>query len=154
MKCVVFFFSLVWFKINTEPVCFGVKNDAYGSFKIQTPGYIFAFKLVHLSGSVTCFNSASAGTKWGCRTSLNTHITDANNHRLFPKKESTVFDYYLHYSSGFSYNSSELEFNFISSPLAVTERQEFRVWYGEDLANRGEENNFMSKSCIDVYGLY
>ena len=43
-----------WKKINTDPVCFGTKNDDFGSFEIQEAGKIYTFKLVHTNGTVTC----------------------------------------------------------------------------------------------------
>lgn len=149
-----FLLSAGWLKINTNAVCFGTSDDSYGTIRIQEPGTIFAFKLVHLSGFVTCIPEKSSGTKWGCDTRLNTHITDADNLRLFPIDGSTVFDKNLYYTSGFDYQSTELEFSFISSPLSVGAGQEFRVWYGEDLLNKFEDNNYNSTSCIDIYGLY
>ena len=46
-------------------MCFGAKNDSYGTFNIQKTGTIFAFKLAHLSGGVTC-SALDSITKWGC----------------------------------------------------------------------------------------
>ena len=36
-----------WKKINIDPVCFGTKNDDFGSFEIQEAGKVYTFKLVH-----------------------------------------------------------------------------------------------------------
>ena len=147
------FLAAGWLKINTDPVCFGTKNNAYGTFNIQQSGKILALKLVHLSGRVKCDQNLNE-TRWGCLSKLNTHITDVENHRLFPMDGSTVFDQYLYYSlSGFDDNSPEIEFSNFSSPLSVDVCQEFRVWFGEDLINVFEYDN-SGMSCIDAYGLY
>ena len=144
--------------MNTEEVCFGAKNDSYGTFNIQKTGNIFAFKLAHLSGSVSCVADLNSDTKWGCTSRLNTHITNSNNFRLFPTNESETspgFDPHLFYTlPGFHYNSSAIEFRFFSSAIWVHTGQEFRIWYGEDLINKDEENNLLNKSCVDVYGFY
>ena len=139
-------------------MCFGAKNDSYGTFNIQKTGTIFAFKLAHLSGGVTC-GAQDSITKWGCGVNLNTHITNSSNFRLFPRNESETspgFDPSLFYRKlpGFNYDSSVIEFRFFSSAIWVHTGQEFRIWYGEDLTNRSEEDNPLNKSCVDVYGFY
>ena len=158
MRDVLFFPVSGWFKINAEEVCFGAKNDSYGIFNIQKMGKIFAFKLAHLSGGVSCFDDLDSTTKWGCGGSLNTHITNSSNFRLFPRNESDTslgFDPNLFYKlPGFNCDSSAIEFRFFSSAIWVHTGQEFRIWYGEDLINKAEENNLLSKSCVDVYGFY
>ena len=88
-----------WKKINTDPVCFGTKNDAFGSFKIQEAGKIYSFKLVHTYGSVTCDTNFES-TKWGCshtgfgRHRLLTVITYRNKTVLpFAEFATGVYDY-------------------------------------------------------------
>ncbi|XP_020601452.1 complement receptor type 1-like isoform X4 [Orbicella faveolata] len=54
-------------KINLRPVCFGAKDNQYGSFNVPYGGQIAAVKLVHLSGYVTCDNrNFSHWSFWGC----------------------------------------------------------------------------------------
>ena len=140
-------------------MCFGAKNNSFGTFEIRQSGDIYNLKLVHLSGAVNCNGNINSGTKWGCSGSnlnnkLNVHITNESNARIFPPSSSVNFDYYLFYKlPGFHQNSAEIVFDFFPVPLSVTTGQRFRVWYGEDLKNRGEPGN-VGKSCIDVYGFY
>ena len=145
-----------WFKINTEEVCFGARDDSYGKFSIHKAGKISAFKLAHRSGSVSCLPEADKGTNWGCSHEsyigqICTHITDASNVVLVNNLDSSKHGCYQ--LPGFKSYSDEIELS-LSSPIGVRAGQEFRIWYGEDLKNKGDENNPFHKSCVDVYGFY
>ncbi|XP_068676595.1 uncharacterized protein [Montipora foliosa] len=150
-----------WQKVNVDPVCFGVKNDSFGTFEIHKPGDIYRLKLVHRSGYVNCEFPTAFNTKWGCAyiedshfsQKLNVHITNENNTRIFPANVggSLVLDAFFYYTLlGFHGNSSEIVFDSTPTPLSVVAGQKFRIWYGEDLANMGEGDN-MGGSCTDVY---
>ena len=97
-------------------------------------------------------------TNWGCGNSIhkiNIHITNEINQRIFPKNGSFELDEFLKYKlHGYNANSPEIVFNFFSTPLSVTNGQKFRVWYGEDLITKTEQDNGGKKSCVDVYGVY
>ena len=141
-----------WFKINTEVVCFGAKNDSYGKFSIHKTGKISAFKLAHRSGSVSC-QKDDKGTKWGCNAyngKICTHMTDASNVSLVNNLKLGVHGCYQ--LPGFDHNSPEIELS-LSSPIGVLAGQEFRIWYAEDLYNNQDDDNH-GKSCVDVYGFY
>ena len=154
----MFFFIPVseWFKINTEVVCFGARDNSYGKFSIHKAGKISAFKLAHRSGSVSCLPEAEKGTNWGCNYTdyigqICTHITDASNVRLVNNLKLGLHDCYQ--LSGFDHNSPEIELS-LSSPIGVRAGQEFRIWYAEDLKNLDDDDNAFNKSCVDVYGFY
>ena len=149
----------VWHKINTDPVCFGTRDEDFGSFEADKTGHIYKIKLVHLSGSVTCISGQVKGTKWSCDrhlSQLNIYITDQNNIQLFPAT-SAIYNldptYFFYQLSGFDANSPEIVFDSIPTPLAVTAGQKFRIWYGEDLQNVTEDDN-TGESCADVYVVY
>ena len=38
--------------MNTDPVCFGARDDRYGAFNITKTGRVKTMRLVHKSGSV------------------------------------------------------------------------------------------------------
>ena len=83
------FLSVGWQKVNVDPVCFGAKDDSFGTFEIHKPGDIYRLKLVHRSGYVNCDFRGALNTKWGCGAkklskNLNVHITYENNTRVFP----------------------------------------------------------------------
>ena len=136
-------------------MCFGARDDSYGKFSIHKAGKIFAFKLAHHSGSVSCYKD-DKGTNWGCSHSfykgqICTHITDASNVCLVNNLNSSAHGCYQ--LPGFDHNSPEIELN-LSSPIGVRAGQEFRIWYGEDLKNLNDDDNAFNKSCVDVYGFY
>ena len=152
----MFFFIPVlgWFKINTEEVCFGARDDSYGKFSIHKAGKISAFKLAHRSGFVSCKLSVDKGSNWGCILLYNgqicTHMTDASNVSLVNNLNLGFHGCYQ--LPGFDHNSPEIELS-LSSPIGVRAGQEFRIWYGEDLYNIQDSDNH-GKSCVDVYGFY
>ena len=159
------FLSVGWQKVNVDPVCFGAKDDLFGTFEIHKPGDIYRLKLVHRSGYVHCISNIAFNTKWGCavndnrdsyyRERLNVHITNEYNTRIFPANVSgslkldSLFYYKL---LDFDRNSSDIVFDSIPTPLSVVSGQKFRIWYGEDLAKyKDSEKDNIGRSCTDVY---
>ena len=159
---------MIWHKINTNPVCFGARDDSFGSFNITQPGHIGALRLVHSYGLLVC-HSSSTNSYWGCEVpiyankTLMTLISYANSRTvLLPRRNSTqmgLFDTGIcgidltYRLDGFNDSSPELIFNTSSVPLEVSSNQEFWIWYGQDLADCSESNNY-GWSCVDVYGWY
>lgn len=162
------FYVVIWHKINTNPVCFGARDDTFGSFNITQPGHIGALRLVHIYGLLVC-HSISTNSFWGCEVplyvdkTLMTLISHSSSRSvLLPRRKLTqmgLFDpntcgieltYRL---DGFNDSSPELIFNTSSVPLAVSSNQEFWIWCGQDLADCSESNNY-GQSCVDVYEWY
>ena len=150
-SCFFFFFSAApWFKMNNESVCFGAKNDSFGSFNVLHYGTILTFKLVYKSGYVTC-NSKNLpyGSHWACNNQerIGTIITNAENKVIFPHNyKNTSFTL-----PSYNCNSSRLIYHL--SPQMVDGGEEFRIWYQEDYRNHKENDNAGS-TCTDVYALY
>ena len=151
-----------WKKINTDPVCFGAKDDSYGTFNITECGIIYTFKLVHLRGSVSC-NPKYPSSYWGCdnpnfnEEKLPTIITFQNKSVLllanYTKTQGNNCRYYSYKIEGVGVNETELRFNNLPSPISVSVGQEFQLWYGADLKNCYELDN-SGQTCADVYALY
>ena len=138
--------------MNTNEVCFGARGDSYGPFTMKYSGAITSFKLVHLSGSVACYQAAEQWfSYWGCndKTYLRTFLTNNSNAIVFPQK-TEIKPYII---SGIRSDSKELVFHNLTVPLRVAAGQEFRVWYDEDLKNESEHDNG-GKTCMDIYALY
>ena len=145
--------------INTNPVCFGAKADSYGRFNISESGVIYTFKLVHLSGSVSC-NPTYPSSYWGCdapvfeKERLFTVITFQNRSALlladYRRKNCRYYSYKI---EGVGINQTELQFNILPSPISVSVGDEFQIWYGQDL-NDCSENNNSGQTCADVHALY
>ena len=157
----------MWAKLNTIDVCFGTRGENYGVFSIPHAGVIGAFKLVHLSGTLVCFNG-SPTSYWGCVSNeygsktLLTFISHSDQKSiLLPRPSLTEMGgpycnnqkLYTYKLSGFNDVSSEIIFNTSSDPLQVTLDQQFRIWYGQDMADCSEYNN-SGESCVDVFGWY
>lgn len=160
-------YLVLWVKINNDRVCFGSKDNNYGSSNISKAGFLGALKLVHLSGTLVCF-SRKLPSCWGCRHSqygdktLTTFLSHPNQRRiLLPRPNITQmggpwqwckngFTYKL---DGFHDTSSEIIFNTTSAPLQVSLNQQFWIWFGQDMADCTEKNN-SGESCVDVYGWY
>ena len=144
---------LEWIKLNKNRVCFGAKNDAYGSFTIPPigHGYLKALKLVYRSGYVTCKKTPVLRSHWGCEvdSKISIFVTDNQNKVQFPQDYSRS-SYIL---PGYHKNSTELVFSALFSPLFVREGMEFRIWYVEDYKN-GKEYDNSGRTCTDVYGFY
>ena len=145
-----------WQKLNTVPVCFGAKDDQFGSFKVEIDGSVNSVKLVHVSGDVTCANlfafaGVNARSKFGCAKAsleLYTLITTANNDILLPESQESPYTL-----PGYHSDSTEIVFTDMSTPLRLSSGQQLRVWYGEDLRNVSEHDN-EGRSCVDVYAKY
>ena len=87
-------------------MCFGAKDNSFGTFEIRQSGDMYNLKLVHQSGAVNCINDINSATKWGCGASnhnneLYVHITNESSAYIFPPNSSVNFDDYLFYTSVF-----------------------------------------------------
>ena len=165
------YFTVSWIKVNTMPVCFGTRDDKYGSFTITQAGEILVLKLTHLFGTLVCFNGSSPSF-WGCQSerygdkTLMTYISHANERRVILPRTAGVevggpwrsvgkckHEMYTYKISGVNDTSPEIIFDTTSEPLRVSHNQQFWIWFGQDIADCSEENN-EGKSCVDVYGWY
>ncbi|KAL9970863.1 hypothetical protein ACROYT_G023315 [Oculina patagonica] len=151
-------------KISDASVCFGARDDTYGTFNIKESGLVYTFKLVHRNGSLIC-NTDYPSSYWGCDYPLYgderllTVITYPNKTALLladylrDDSGSCGNKYYLYKIVGIGINSPELVFNSLPTPLSVSVGQEFHIWYGQDLKDCTENNN-AGMTCADVYAWY
>ena len=105
-------------KINDAPVCFGSRDDTYGTFNIKESGLIHTFKLVHRNGYLHC-NTFNPPSFWDCDHSsygdkrLLTVITFPNKTALLPtdflRDDSGCGNYYYSYQiTGIGVNAADL----------------------------------------------
>ncbi|RMX60855.1 hypothetical protein pdam_00023821 [Pocillopora damicornis] len=144
-----------WIQMTPSTVCFGARDDSYGFFRTAKAGNIITFKLTYKSGYVTCHSSnPSYQSKWGCLwnrlipNQMATLITDKNRNLLLPKSDF-LSDYWgcKFYSLPWATTESpQLLFDNFSTPLAVETKQEFQIWYSEDLFKWGYGNNGYEKT--------
>ena len=120
---------------------------------MQRVGDVMTFKLVHLSGAVSCASYDSTRySYWGCDKGeiIGTLITNARNEVVFPSGNAKQQTYRR---PGMRSDSSELVFSELSVPLTVAAGQEFRLWYSEDLRDFSESDNG-GRTCAGVHALY
>ncbi|XP_031565171.1 uncharacterized protein LOC116300432 [Actinia tenebrosa] len=144
-----------WIRVSQEPLCFGAKDNSFGTFFAPSPGRLASIKLVHLNGTVTCDKSAqpTRSTFWGCFSpstnisKITIIITDKNNSKLLPTYSNNL--------KGFHGNATAIVFSTENLGVfnEVTAGQEFRIWYYEDFTNNGESDND-GLSCANVYVVY
>ncbi|XP_022778908.1 uncharacterized protein LOC111320519 [Stylophora pistillata] len=157
-------------RINDAPVCFGAKNDGYGSFNVTKSGQLKTMKLLHRSGQIKC-NSHTAVSYWGCThqryadKKLMTFITNDKRETMFPPGHGLeafrkgdphiiCLDIKHFYTlEGANHTSPELVFPDPSSPVSVSRDQELQIWYGQDWKGCGEKDN-SGEVCVDVYAWY
>ena len=156
--------SDAWIKLSTAPVCFGAKDDKFGTFSVPSGGSLLAIKLVHVHGYVTCDKRrVHHWSFWGCNahSSVGGHvdvvITTSTNRILLPPSQligqSWLARLKWHKIPGYNSLSPELVLSVFSSPLTVTSGQVLRLWYGEDLVNSSESDND-GTSCCDVFARF
>ncbi|XP_078351472.1 uncharacterized protein LOC144636180 [Oculina patagonica] len=146
-----------WLKVNTSPVCFGAKGDAYGAFNMPFQGDLAAMRLVNLHGYVSCDSgNINYWSYWGCglhnANQVNVVITDDTNTVVLPPAELILTSNKWAKIPGYNSVSPELVMS-LFSPQSVSSGQQLRLWFGEDLTNNGDHDNG-GTACIDVYALY
>jgi len=153
-----------WQKINTDPVCFGARDNKYGAFNITKSGLLKTMKLVHKSGSIKC-NQDFPASYWGCTTSpyyindsLMTIITNTKKEAILPpavdlKSNNANKNDFFYNLNGTTHTTPELVFRDLAIELSVARSQEFQIWYGQDWKDLSEDNN-SGQSCVDVYAWY
>ena len=154
-----------WQKINTEPVCFGARDNQYGAFNMTKSGLLKTMKLVHKSGSIIC-NPVDPASYWGCTSQVSygnngllTIITNAKKEAVLPSagdlKTIPGSNYKNHFYTlnGITHSSQELVFRDLPIQLSVSRSQEFQIWYGQDWIDLYESDN-NGATCVDVYAWY
>ena len=134
-------------------MCFGARDNQFGRFRVEVGGSIQAVKLVHVSGAVNCYFPRNASSKWGCdlpsvRQEISVLLTDTSNTILLPMSQR--FSYTI---PGYDAQSSEIVLSGFPNPLHLSPDKELRLWYGEDLLDRSEQDN-NGTSCTDVFAKY
>lgn len=164
ISALIIFFPLPdrWVKLNHSPVCFGTRNDQFGTFNVPHGGNMAAVKLVYLYGYLSCdTRQTSYWSYWGCgdnpyagiKDMVNVKITTSVNHIILPRSQFTTAFYKWSKTPGYNSLSPELILSSFFQRTSVHSGQRLRLWYAEDLLNQSEGENG-GRACCDVYGLY
>lgn len=82
--------------------------------------------------------------------SLNTASTTSNDVILLPESQEQWYKL-----PGYTSTSKEIVSTDLKNPLILSSGQELRIWYGEDLFNRGpHEYDNSGTTCADVHVNY
>lgn len=152
-----------WRKLNASPVCFGIDNSQYGTFKIPSGGnlQLIKIKLVHLDGYVSCYKyTVTDWSHWGCGLYFKNNpdyelvvITNTRNEVLLPpsqlRKSATADSFFI---PGYTSQSPELVLSAFN-PLAVQTGQELRLWYTQDLWQTTPKDDG-GRVCCDIYAQF
>ena len=154
-----------WQKINTEPVCFGARNNKPGVFNITKGGLVKTMKFIHISGSIRC-NPIHNASYWGCTNQIYGNallkiITNANKESVLssdleafkPRKHTCGTKKHFYSRDGTNPTPQELVFYDLPNQLSVSCNQELQIWYGHDWMDCAEVDN-AGVTCVDVYALY
>lgn len=137
-------------------VCYGAKDNAFGTFKMQREGKLRQLTLEHESGFVSCDTAIpAANSNWGCgigflSVRMGTVVTRASNALLFPFFELDNTGYYgLARTDAFSRTLTLYNFD---KEIKVWNQETMRIWHGEDLVKMNEQNNG-GTHCVNVYAI-
>lgn len=150
-----------WQKITHHPICIKARFDEYATLRHHgKPGFLAAVKFVHSSGHIRCHNAKVHNSNWGCshtvQSNLGIFLTDWKNHVIFPTKAQAEFAaqrQWWYGMAGYDSTSPELVMSNFANPIYLNEDQRLRLWYGEDLFDRSEEDNH-GKVCMHIYGYF
>jgi len=147
---------------ENSQICFGSLGNKPGMFTAPSSGDVITFKLVHLTGTVSCYVGSSSN--WGCKArsgpdNMGTLIADSDKARLLPNSTKLFGELscniQIYYGlPGHTPDSPELLFDNFTTPLPVTAGQQFGVWFGEDLYHCIDADNAQEEACVHVYGLF
>ncbi|XP_057297334.1 uncharacterized protein LOC130626933 [Hydractinia symbiolongicarpus] len=135
-------------------VCFGARENEFGTFEIQHDAVMTDIKLVHIGGpGLKCIEN-TIPTKWGCSYDkalftvkyVAAVITDDQNKQLYPSMQPDKGFFTV---PGYNANSPYLIFNATSH--TVYKGQELRLHYGEAWVSNGYLSNNSGESCADIY---
>ena len=134
-------------QLQQSNVCFGAKNDSFGSLTLKYKGPLLGLKLRHRSGFVNC--NANGRSFWGCQNSryISIAITDEDNKVVLPESLDTKGWVYI---PGYDVDSKEVVLDDDGKKMNVYRGMQMRLWYGEDLRNHAEEDN-IGRCCVDVF---
>jgi len=63
------FIHFIGWEMLGNNICYGARRGVYGTFRIRHEGFLFAIKLEHVSGYLTCDRGKrSYASNWGCHS--------------------------------------------------------------------------------------
>ena len=142
--------------MNKSPICFGARNNQFGSFNVPCNGTLASVKLVHVDGYVKCNQGDRKRSFWGCiqdpTNEVNVEIKNDADTAILPSSDFLVMSGEKESLQIPGYNSLSTELVLsasVSNPPKVTKGQWLRLSLREDSLSSHEE-----KSSCDVYARF
>ena len=152
--------SATWYKINNSPVCFGAKNDTFGSFQSTRAVTAYEIAIEKVSGGgVSCsgsqlspFSCVNGGPANGL---MGVYLVDLQNNPIVPRSPT----YPANTNGFYGVNGNNVQSQLVRLVAGnnrnghhISLGQTLCVFYGEDLFNYAEFDN-SGQTCVDVYAL-
>ncbi|EDO49894.1 predicted protein [Nematostella vectensis] len=159
--------ALDWIQLTRqdEAVCFAAKGDVPAIVQPIIDGHLSEVKLTYTEGGVSCSNSVSQKSHWGCWALINLNVIITMNNDetpVFPGKDFTYIQAsggdpgrpagYWYTSQGYNMNSPNLVLK-ANTHVNLDRDTTLKIWYGEDLSNKTEDDNH-GKTCFKIYGKF
>ena len=142
--------------MSKSPICFGARNNQFGSFNVPCNGTLASVKLVHVDGYVKCNQGDRKRSFWGFiqdpTNEVNVEIKNDADTAILPSSDFLVMSGEKESLQIPGYNSLSTELVLsasVSNPPKVTKGQWLRLSLREDSLSSHEE-----KSCCDVYARF
>ena len=105
----------------------------------------------HVSGYTGC-SSEDFKARLGAWQFISAIVTDSDRNIIFPNPQILKNDTYYRYTMrGYNSKTSKaITYTELHDPLYVEEHTELQVWFGEDLKDIAEGDNF-GTHCVDLY---
>lgn len=137
--------------------CYGAKDSSFGTITMLRGGTLRQLSLEHSSGFVSCnITNPKANSNWGCgigflSVKMGTVVTYTNDTVVFTDFKLDKEGYYfLARTDTFSRALTLFDFD---EKIQVEQGQQLRIWHGEDLVNKNEENNG-GQHCVRVWASF
>ena len=133
-------------------ICYGALNSVYGKFVLTQDCQLYAIRLRHVSGSLSCdkYLGPNYFSKWGCHRnskSIRTVVADPKSNKLWFPDITIDEDRDEYEIDGFG---SEDDLLVMKKRGNFTKGDELQIWYTEDWIQSIHAYNNAGLHCIDV----
>ena len=170
MKCrkfILLYLAPTTWIVQNPYVCYRGRGEQYGSFQFDRNSTLVALRFRHLSGAIyTEWNKKIyEESYWGVKKQHMTcedngycfsiFVTNQKREQVFPISPPAITAHkpYLYDLPGYSHDDDHIVFKPRWMSMRVSRGERFRVYYGQDFKNLGEDNN-SGEHCIIVEASY
>jgi len=142
-----------------KEVCLGGSNDNFGFFRVPKSGFLTEMRIDYQHGLLTC-NEEDPNhlSRFGCngdktKGAFSIFVTNQYKKALLPDNQQALPEHpYFYNIIGHDAQSADNFTLKAVNPTYINANDELRIWYGEDLHNRHEQDNGNSVVCVNVFG--